>query len=291
MSIIVNSLPDYVKQDRLPLIHKAVLGAKTAKLINRQSGVKGSAALNLVGVTPAIKAAGCSFNANGDATLSQRNIVTKYAQVQMSFCEKSLIGKWAEYQVRLVAGEKELPFEQDFTEAIAAEIADAVEAAIWQGESTLGMTGLLDTIANDGGVDANIAGGSSAFDAVKAMYMAIAPAVLKKGAAIYVGMDLFRELSMDLMEKNLFHYASDAAEEMVFPGTNVKVIAVPGLNGTNKLVAANPDNLFYGYDVEDAEDVFDIWYSKDNQEFRLNVEWNMGVQVAYPNEVVYGTKA
>ena len=51
MAIIVSSLPDYVEQHRLPLIHKAVLESKTAGIINRQSGVKGSAALNLVDTT------------------------------------------------------------------------------------------------------------------------------------------------------------------------------------------------------------------------------------------------
>ena len=35
-------------------------------------------------------------------------------------------------------------------------------------------------------------------------------------------------------------------------------------------------------------ETFDLWYSKDNQEFRLAVKFNAGVQVAFPDEVVLG---
>lgn len=286
MGYNVSSLPAYVQENRLPLIHKAVLGAKTAKMINRMSGVKGKAALNLISTNPALKAAACTFNASGDATLSQRVLETVAAQVQMSFCEKDLIGKWAEYQVRIAAGEKELPFEAEIMDSVAANIAEAVENAIWKGDETLGMDGLA-TILEGGAQTAEIAEGASVFEAIKAVYMTIPAAVLKK-AVIFVGEDTYRAFVMDLMEKNLYHYASEDVEETYFPGTKTKVVAVPGLDGTNGIVAADPDNLFYGYDVADAENIFDVWYSKDNQEFRLNVEFNMGVQVAYPNEVVVG---
>lgn len=288
MSIIVSSLPEYVNQERHSLIHAAVLGAKTAKLINRMSGVKGKAALNLISTDPTIKAAGCSFEAAGDATLSQRVLETAAAQVQMSFCEKDLIGKWAEYQVRIAAGEKNLPFEADIMESVAGNIAEAVETAIWQGDN-LGNDGLIKTIKDGAAESVELEEGATAFESIKAAYMAIPAAVLKK-AVIFVGEDAFRAFTMDLMEKNLYHYASEDVEETYFPGTKTKVVAVPGLNGTDTIVAADPDNLFYGYDVADAESTFDVWYSKDNQEFRLNVEFNYGMQVAYPGEVVIAAK-
>ena len=53
------------------------------------------------------------------------------------------------------------------------------------------------------------------------------------------------------------------------------------------VIAADPANLFFGYDIEDAKETFDIWYSKDDRVERLAVEWNQGAQIAYPDEVVY----
>lgn len=61
------------------------------------------------------------------------------------------------------------------------------------------------------------------------------------------------------------------------------------MNGTKKVVAADfANNIFYGTDMEGDEEIFDLWYSKDNQEFRLAINF-AGVQVAFPDQVVlYG---
>ena len=38
--------------------------------------------------------------------------------------------------------------------------------------------------------------------------------------------------------------------------------------------------------MEGDDEKFDLWYSKDNQEFRLAINFNAGVQVAFPDEIV-----
>jgi hypothetical protein len=81
-------------------------------------------------------------------------------------------------------------------------------------------------------------------------------------------------------------------DEVVIPGTNTRVIKVNGLNNStygtvsDVVVAADPMNLFYGYDVEDSPEALDVWYSKDNDSIRLRMTTNIGTQVAFPNEVV-----
>ena len=49
-------------------------------------------------------------------------------------------------------------------------------------------------------------------------------------------------------------------------------------------------NLFYGVSADEDSDTFDLWYSKDNREFRLAINFIAGVQVAFPNEVVLGKR-
>jgi len=40
------------------------------------------------------------------------------------------------------------------------------------------------------------------------------------------------------------------------------------------------------------EEMFDLWYSQDNREFRLAIEFTAGTQIAFPKEVaVLVTKA
>lgn len=291
MAINVNGLETYVDEQRLPLIKKAVLGGKSVGMFNLQTGVKKSAALNLINVTPTLQAGGCGFNAQGDATLSQRVINTELLKVNMEFCDKDLLAYWAGYEVKVGAGKEQLPFEEYLTSAVIEGINEKVENLVWQGDKSKGaeFDGILTILADEGVVAAQ---GTGAYGAIKAAYSAIPVAVLPK-ATIFVGADIFRSYMLEMVEKNFYHYAADGADvqEFIVPGTNTKVVAVNGLNGTNKVVAADPANLFYGCDMLDDAETFDLFYSKDNRAFRLVVEFNGGTQVAYPNEVVVGTVA
>ena len=292
MAINVTGLETYVDEQRLPLIKKAVLGGKSVGLMNLQTGVKKSAALNLINVNPTLQKGGCGFSAQGDATLSQRVIETELLKVNMNFCDKDLLAYWAGYEVKVGAGKEVLPFEEYITSAIIEGVNEKVENLVWNGAKSKGaeFDGILTILAGeDDVIDAQ---GTGAYGAIKAAYSAIPVAVLPK-ASIFVGADTFRTFMLEMVEKNYFHYAADGAEvqEFILPGTNTKVIAVNGLNGTNKVVAADAQNLFYGCDMLDDAETFDFYYSKDNREFRLVIEFNGGTQVAYPDEVVVATIA
>lgn len=283
-----DGLTSYVDEQRLPLIKKAVLGGKTVGLINLQTGVKKSAALNLINVEPKLQEGGCGWNADGTATLSQRVIDTKMLKVNIPFCDKDFINYWTNYEVKVGAGRETLPFEEYFTSMVIEKVNAKIEAMVWAGNSENGaeFDGLIKILGED---VITAATKTSAYEAIKAVYAAIPVAVLPK-ATIFVGADTFRSFMLEMVEKNYFHYAADGAsvQEFVLPGTDTKVVAVNGLNGTKAIVAADPANLFYGCDMLDDAETFDLWYSKDNREYRLAVQFNAGVQVAYPNEVVKG---
>lgn len=292
MAINLTGLEAYVDEQRLPLIKKAVLGGKTIGVINLQTGVKKAAALNLINVDPAIQAGACGFNAQGDAALSQRVINTELLKVNMEYCDKDFINFWTGYEVKVGAGKEQMPFEEYFTGMVIEGINAKIEKMVWTGdkENDGEFDGILTLLADEAGV--KTANGTGAYAAIKAAYSAIPVEVLPK-AAIFVGADTFRSFMLEMVEKNYFHYAADGADvqEFVLPGTNTKVIAVNGLNGTNKVVAADPANLFYGCDMLDDAETFDFFYSKDNRTYRLVVVFNGGTQVAYPNEVVIATIA
>ena len=107
-----------------------------------------------------------------------------------------------------------------------------------------------------------------------------------------MGADYFRSLVQDLVAANLYHYDDNDGEmETILPGTNIKVYGVHGLDGTKKIVAGPRDEMFYGVDFENDEEVFDLFYSKDNREFRLAVEFACGVQYAFGDHMVLGAEA
>lgn len=288
MAISLTGLTQYVEERRLPLITEVVLKSKTASMLSVQSDVKWKAALNLISTNPTLQdGSACGWNAAGDAELSQRVITAPTIKVNQSFCHKDFLKYWTGYEVRVAAGAEKLPFEEYFTASIVDNVKEQNERMIWQGNSTLGVDGFLALMSADTTV-VTAATNASAFTAIKNVYMAIPEKVLDK-AVIFVGADVFRSFIMEMVDKNLYHYSADNSnEEFVFPGTNTKVVAVNGLNGTNKIVAARLGNLFIGCDMVGDEEKFEVWYSKDNDEYRLAIQYNLGVQYAYGDEIVLG---
>lgn len=295
----MTSLTAYVEQRRLPLIKEAVLKAKSASLFNLQTDIKTSAALNLL--STAIQfgdGLACGWNEAGTQTLSQRILATGNIKINMAYCDKEMLKYWTQYQVRVAAGQKTLPFEEDFVNAVVENVKAAIETAIWQGDTASETNnlkyfdGLLKILKDAAGtVDVTITG-TSAYDDIMAVYNAIPEKVLD-GASILVGSDTFRKFIQELVAKNYYHYSGENLNgEIMLPGSQVKVIAVNGLNGTDKIVAGQLDkNFFYGCDMMNDEEKFELWYSQDFREFRLAIEFNAGVQVAFPDEVVLGAKA
>jgi hypothetical protein len=86
----------------------------------------------------------------------------------------------------------------------------------------------------------------------------------------------------------MFNYAFDGKtdSEFLLPGTTIKVVAVQGLNGTNKVYALRLSNLFIGTDLLNEEERFEIFYAKEADQVRFVSEFKMGVNFAFPGEIV-----
>lgn len=294
MAINVSQLTNYVEQKRLPLIGKSFLTGKTVDLVQLETGIKQDTALNLIQAQVVFgNGATCGWNATDGVTLSQRVLHPVFLKVNQAFCDKSLLKKWASYEVRLAAGREVLPFEEKFMEEIAKSISDQIEYLVWQGNSSNQNEpdGFVHILEQDGAfISASWAAGTSAYNKIKAVYNAIPAAIVgKEDTVIFVGEDTYREFIQDLVAANLYHFDPDYKDgEYILPGTSIRVIAVNGLNETGYIIAGRLSNFFYGVDAEDDKDTFDLWYSKDNREFRLAVNFAMACQIAYPDEVVFG---
>ena len=293
---IVTALPNYVEEHRLPLIAKSVLRGKTIELVQIETGVKSDTALNLISASVTFgDGSSCGWTPTEGVTLSQRKLVPVFIKVNQAFCDKNLLKKWASYEVTLAAGRSTLPFEEQFLEEISNSINEQIEKMVWQGDSANGASrvecdGYLKHI-EAGGSGATIltdTEGTTAYNRIKEVYNALPARVVdKQDTVIFVSNSLYRDFINELVASNLYHFNPDYGQgEYPLPGTSIRVIAVSGLDGTNKIVAGRLSNFFYGVDAEDDKDTLDLWYSKDNQEFRLAANFAVSTQIAYPDEIV-----
>lgn len=299
----VQALPNYVDQLRPELIAKAVIGAKSAGLFNLQTGVKGPTALNLISSEVVFgDGAACGWANAGETTLSQAVLTPRALKINMSICDKTLLSKWANYLVKVQANklDSDLPFEEYLIDDVIKNVKAGVEKMIYQGDASntnaVEFDGLIKILTAGSPVTVSGTTGETAYAFIKKVAAAMPASILdKEDLVILVSMPMYVQFIQDLVSANLYHYNPGNGEnEYKLPGTNIRVIGVNGLNNTatnDYAIGGSLSNLFYGTNLEDGDEVFDLWYSKDNREFRLAIEFTAGVQVAFQDEVVFGTKA
>jgi hypothetical protein len=302
----VAPLTTYTEQQRLPLITKAVFSARSAALFTKQVGIKSSAALNLMDTDANIQSGTvCGWSATGNTTFTQRNITVGAMKIQEALCPRSLEQYWMQSQLTAGSTYDGVPFEQAFAEQKALRIAEALENAIWQGNAYFSGVNQLLNAASGSTVLANAS--STTWNPVSAsvgittsnvisifdkVYNDIPQAILTRNdLVIFCGWNNFRTLIGAFKANtgvmyNQVDLQGLADGDIVYPGTNVRVVAVPGLTSTNRIVCTYLGNLFYGTDLLSDEENFSLWYSQDNDEVRFQAAFKAGVQFAYPDLMV-----
>jgi hypothetical protein len=312
MSFSVSSLTNYTKENEALLVTSSVLGAKTASLIksagNVMVGVKSAETINIMDTDAFFQAGGsCGWNASGTTSFTQRTVTVGKIKVQEALCPKALEAKYLQKALPTGSTYDSIPFEQEYTDKKALTIAAQLETAIWQGDTASAngnlnkFDGLIKLIgAASGVVDANVSGfvsggpvssitATNVVALLDGVYKAIpAKVVAADDMTIFVGQDTFRTYTIALKNANMFNYAFDgkADSEFVLPGTSIKVVAVQGLNGTNDIFAMRLSNLFLGTDLLNEEEKFEIFFAKEADEVRFAAEFKMGVNIAFPDEIV-----
>lgn len=294
MAINVSTLPDYIQANRDELFVKAIASTKTLDYIESMLGVKGKAALNYLDST-VVLADGetCGWNPQGDDTFTQKTVSTKLVTVNKEFCAKQMRSKWMSYDLSLAAGRENLPFEQKIADSNVAAIKKAVEKLIWQGDTGLGIDGLLKQIkAEESAIKVN--GGTTILEKVGKVIAAIPAGALEKGVNVFMSYTDFRSYveaknaeccaNMPIIDANVDYlvYAGDS---------RIKLVPVAGLEGTNNIVAAPYDALVYATDVEDSEGIFKMWFDEKEDKFLFKVLFTAGTAVKYADETVIWSAA
>lgn len=304
MGFTVSSLTNYVNEQSTELIAAAQFKSETAALANIQTGVKSSAALQILSVSPIPQdGSTCGFTASGDVTFSQRNIVAKSIKYEDSLCPKALEAKWT--QILLRAG-------QNYTEAdIPAMVMDEIiksvnarnETADWQGDTGSGSAylktydGLVKIINNASGV---ISATASTYNTtncrtIVADILTKIPAALKgdPDVKIFMGYDAAEIYRQKLMNDDLYHVPAGTGRPLLAEGSVIEIVPVHGLDGLYSvsgqscIFALKPTNMYLGVDMQGEEEQARMWVDgSDMETVKYRVAFRRGWQVAIPAEIV-----
>jgi hypothetical protein len=98
-----------------------------------------------------------------------------------------------------------------------------------------------------------------------------------------------RFINLAVRDKNYFKCCNenDPADGYYYPGTQVKILETPGLDGQNFILGTSISNMYAAMDLQGEEEEFIRWYSQDNGDFRIKAVFTIGVQYAYTNELTW----
>jgi hypothetical protein len=300
----VAGLQPYVDEQREDLIHRSVTEAQTLQYIAIQQGIKGSEELKLLNDSIVYQTGDCSMSPSGDTIFTDRAISVETIGYLKRFCQKDLAGFWTQLALRpgAMAEDKTLPFEQILINYLLELHAFELEKLIWQGNKASGagnlafMNGFNQflTVAN-GCVDLNTTFGPTTIDATNAFdifYEAFTntPANIAEGQDFicFTGRSNFNFLLKNLVDLNLYNYNPNqiaTLNELLLPGTNMRIVKVNGLNGTTKIYTGRASHFFFGTDLSSDFESYDLWYSFDDDVIYLRSKFRAGVQVPFLNQV------
>jgi len=304
-------LTNYVNEQQTDLISRLYFEKTSSDYFTLQSGVKKTDALHLLAVTAFPQdGSGCSPTASGDVVFTNRDITVGQITYFSGFCMKDLIPKYTQILLRAGNAETEdMAFEAEVADSIIKTIMEHNEVADWQGDTASGnvyinrydgLIKIIDaaTTAVDGNTTSATAITSGASGNVDTLVNAMAnarPAKVKSALnqVLFVGQDTFDKYVDTLNAKNLFNVdaTSWANYSVSIPGKNITLVGVVGLDGTDRMFLGTQENFFLGFDLQNDEEEFDMWYEKKDDKVYYRVKFKRGLQVAYPNEIVEFTLA
>lgn len=304
MGFTVGTLVAYVDEQSKTLITATQFKGETAALANLQTGVKSSAALQILTNSPVPQdGATCGFNASGDTTFTQRTITASAVKYQDTLCPRTLETKWTQLLLKSGQNYNESDIPSIIIEDITKQIVKRNETADWQGDTTAGSAylnrydGLIKIIGAASGV---VSATSSTFNATNARAIVKniinnIPAALKGDTEvkIFMGYDAAEIYRQALMDANLYHVPSGNSETTLkAEGSVYSIVAVHGLDGLYStsgqacIYAMKPSNMYLGVDMEGEEEEAKVWYSQDDDNVKYSFRFRRGWQIAIPSEIV-----
>lgn len=297
----VSALTDYVDQNSLDLISRAILEDPTSKYVSINADVKSAVDIHTIASDPlTVQAGSAGFNASGTTDLAKVTLSVSKMKINEILDPYALEAKYTQMALKSGSILDEVPFEQAITEEKGKQVAKIVAKQAWQGDITNGSGNLAlnDGFIVDLGADAaRVIGATGATDwnatniiaSVQEMIASLDADILAEDDLVmFMSPEFYRTLSNALFAGNYFHASADVTVngEFVFPATNVRIVRTYGLQGSgshNLAVSANDavvvgsaKYLHLGTDLMSDYSSFRLFYSADNDDVRFIARYKVG---------------
>lgn len=302
-----DNLTAYVDQTNLELFTKAVFSGATSAYLSGQvqSGIKYKEQINYMDVDVNLRAkSGCGLTSSGDVIFDKKEIQVYPFYDQKTFCPSDLETFYTQQYLPQGSTYENMPIEQAFAEYYSAKVAAAVEVLLWQGVTggTSGVIGFNEIIDGTSGVingnPTSIAVGTgittgNVIGIFNGMVNLIPDELAGQTDLEFVcGWDTFRKLLQAYFTLNNFHYGSTeegspyATGSIIIPSFGLRVTALHGLTGTNRIHLAQKSNYVIGTDAPNEYESLDVFYERKDNTIIARLIAKLGTQIRFGTELV-----
>jgi hypothetical protein len=297
MAFNIDALSEQVKlEDGFKIATKAVAEAKLAKALiasgNFQAGVITRAPILKLDTTVTFQKQGCGRTAIGDTTLGEKYVDVASLAVYKDYCFKDLEGTYVAQALVKSDDPEDAVLMAEFTKQIidkeVALVNAGVEKLLFLGDTAATGADSANINKIDGikkqvaGIAATVVAGDTVIEKLQVLYMAM-PELdrLQEDAYIFLSDALYEEYKLALWAKNM--YREDG--QITLAGTSIKLFPTSGLSGSREVYALRLSNLQLAFNGSPESTGFDLWYSKDDNIFKENTFFSVGISVIYPEDV------
>lgn len=302
-----DNLVTYVDQTNLDLQTKAVFSGATAAYLSPQvqSGIKYKEQINYMDVDVTLRAqSGCGMTSSGEVIFDKKEIEVKSFYDQKTFCPKDLETFYTQQFLPAGSIYENMPIEAAFAEYYAAKVSAAVEVLLWQGvtggaSGVIGFNQIIDADSdvingNPSGITASTGITTSNVIGIFTGMIDLIPSALagQTDLEFVCGWDTFRKLLQALFTQNNFHYGATeegnpyASGTIIVPTFGLRVTALHGLTGTNRIHLTRKSNYVIGTDMANEYETLDVWYEKMENVIVARIAAKLGTQIKFGSEFV-----
>jgi hypothetical protein len=302
-----DNLTAYVDQTNLELFTKAVFSNATSQYLSGQvqSGIKYKEQINYMDVDVFLRAkSGCGLTSSGDVIFDKKEIQVYPFYDQKTFCPSDLETFYTQQFLPQGSTYENMPIEQAFAEYYSAKVAAAVEVLLWQGvtggaSGVIGFNQVID--ATSGVINGNptsITTGTgittgNVIGIFNGMVDLIPSALAGQTDLEFVcGWDTFRKLLQAYFTLNNFHYGATeeaspyATGSIIIPSFGLRVTALHGLTGTNRIHLTRKSNYVIGTDAPNEYESLDVFYERKDNTIIARLIAKLGTQIKFGTELV-----
>ena len=297
MSFVDNTTTLWTGTDAQGFYSKALLTGESKSKIKLFPNVKSKIKIPRFDMSGLLQAADCTFTDAGTSTLSEKTLTVCPLKINIEICQRTFENDYLSMQLKAGSnGIETAPksIEDYIFGQIATNVSFETEALLWNGDTgTPGdlCEGLIPLMQNDT-VVLTVAGttitASNVFAEIAKVYALIPDTIINKGkVVIFVSNTVAKSYRSAIAAINPLGGSYNNGDYRLYY-LGVELIIAPGMTA-NQMVAAEPDNLFFGTDlISDFEDVMLIPQKglSGAPTARFVAEFKFGVQYGVSEEIV-----